>query len=400
MLDKKLRIAFVDYVLEPDKPGRSGLSDIVWDMASELINQGHESHVIASYYTHKYPDPRVTVHNFPTPPIGYRNVVGHFWILKRAAAIAKHLQPDIIQTPEYVSTAVFAAVGVRCPLILTVPGNVFHRIQYGHSYEWYYLQVLKWAARISARHCASVIAISKEMKTWWELTGSAPERTPWIPLGINPDRFHYSPNAREERKLSESKLVLLYAGRFSMEKGLNDLIEALSRIKPLSQIEGVQIILIGKGPQASELKERISKEGLDQMVRMYSWVPQDELKYWYSAADALILPSHSEAFSRTILEALICGTPVIGTRITGTEDHIRDGVNGFLFPAGDVQALVDILVKVIQSPDILHRMRSSTLRYAQAHLTWPVIVRRIVDEVYIPTYIDHHPQAYHPTNGT
>ncbi len=57
MSSRKLRIGFVDYVLEPDKPGQTGLSDIVWDMASELVNQGHEPHVIASYHTDQYPDP-------------------------------------------------------------------------------------------------------------------------------------------------------------------------------------------------------------------------------------------------------------------------------------------------------------------------------------------------------
>ena len=100
-VNRPLRVAFVDYVLDPDKPGRSGLSDVVWDMASELVNQGHEAHVIASYYTDQYPDRRVHVHNFPSPPIGYRNLIGHFWILKRAADIAKRLQPDIIHAPEY-----------------------------------------------------------------------------------------------------------------------------------------------------------------------------------------------------------------------------------------------------------------------------------------------------------
>ena len=164
MTDKQLNIAFVDYVLEPDKPGRSGLSDIVWDMASELVNQGHEAHVVGSYHTTTYPDARVTVHNFPTPPIGYRNIAGQLWIIKRAADIVRHLQPDVVHAPEYLSTAVLSALGVRTPLVMTVPGNIYHRIKYGHSFEWWYVQVLKLAARRSARHCANIIAISQEMK--------------------------------------------------------------------------------------------------------------------------------------------------------------------------------------------------------------------------------------------
>lgn len=91
-MSHKLRVAFIDYVLEPDKPGRSGLSDFVWDMASELVRQGHEVYIIASYHSDKYPDPNVKVHNFPTPPIGYRNIIGQLLIIKHAADIVRQLQ--------------------------------------------------------------------------------------------------------------------------------------------------------------------------------------------------------------------------------------------------------------------------------------------------------------------
>jgi glycosyltransferase involved in cell wall biosynthesis len=382
--EKPLRVAFVDYVLEPEKPGRSGLSDIVWDMAGELANQGHEAHVIASYHTTTYPDPRVVVHNFPTPPIGYRNILGQLWILRRAARIASELRPDIIHAPEYVSTAVFVALGVPAPLVLTVPGNVFHRIQHGHSYEWHYLEILKWAARVSARRCARVISVSQEMKRWWERTGSSPERTPWIPYGVNQHRFRQVPDARERLGIAHNCVLLLYVGRFAKEKGLFDLLESCSSIRDLLKPGEVQIVLVGKGPQADEMQRRIDAENLNQVVQIRPWIAQDELSTWYSAADALLLPSHSEAFSRTILEAMICGTLVIGSRITGTEDHIRDGVNGLLFPPGDTQALADILADVVRCPDRLRDMRMASLAYAQEHLTLDHIMRRIIREVYMP----------------
>jgi glycosyltransferase involved in cell wall biosynthesis len=379
-----LRVAFIDYVLEPDKPGRTGLSGVVWDMASELVRQGHEAHVIASYHTREYPDPRVTVHNFPTPPFGYRNVVGHFWMLKRAAAIVRNLQPDIVHAPEYVSTAVLSQLGVQSPLVMTAPGNVFHRIRYGHSYEWYYLQILKWAARISARRCACIIAVSQEMKRWWEWTGSPAERVLCIPYGVDTERFHLVPDARTQLGIHPDKLLLLYAGRFAREKGLFDLLDALRLVKPLLRSDAVQIILAGEGAQLTALQQRVEMDGLHSVVEIRPWIPQHELKLWYSAADALLLPSYSEGFARVIPEALICGSPVIGTRITGTEDHIHDRLNGLLFDVGDTPALAQILQEVIQDSSHLRKMRSASLAYAQSHLTWASIMSSIVDQVYLP----------------
>lgn len=394
MSARKLRIAFVDYVLEPNKPGRSGLSDIVWDMASELISQGHDSHVIASYATNEYPDPRVIVHDFPTPLIGYRNVIGHLWILKRAFVIAKQLRPDIIQAPEYVSTAVFAALGARSPLVLTVPGNVFHRVRHGHSYEWYYLQVLKWAARASARHCAAVIATSQEMKAWWERTGSDPNFTPLIPLGVNPKRFFPVSEAKDRLGITRDTLFLLYVGRFSEEKGLLDLVDALARNKALFNLTHVQVMLIGKGKQGKEIHERICMEGLNDIVHVKDWLAQDELKLWYSAADALIMPSWNEPFGKVMIEAMACSTPVIATEVEGPLDHIRVGQNGFLFPPRDSSALANVLSQVIQNPDRLRNMRSATLKYAQNHLTWEIIVKKIIEDVYLPITITKGSQEH------
>lgn len=384
MTRKKLRVAFVDYVLDPRQPGRSGLSDVVWDMATELVNQGHEAHIVASYHTETYPDPRVIVHSFPTPPIGYRNLAGQLWILKRAAATVKMLRPDVVHTPEYVSTAVLASLGVKAPMVLTVPGNIFERIERGNPYDRLYTRVLKWAARVSARRCHTVIAISREMKIWWERTGSEPARTPWIPLGVDPERFYQVADAKESLKLAKDSPFLLYVGRFSKEKGLLDLLDALAQIKPELDTKKVQITLIGRGPLETEIRQRLALNGLT-MVSVHPWVPSSELSTWYSAADALLLPSHSEGFSRTIPEAMICGTPVVGTKITGTEDHILEGRNGYLAPPQDPQSLARVLALVLENPTILQTMRRHTLGYARDKLTWPHIMERVIREAYLPS---------------
>jgi glycosyltransferase involved in cell wall biosynthesis len=324
------------------------------------------------------------VHNFAAPPIGYRNVVGHFWILKRAADIARRLQPDVIHAPEYVSTAVFATLGIQSPLVMTVPGNVYHRIRYGHSYEWYYLQILKWAARVSARRCAGVIAVSQEMKRWWQWTGSLPEQVHWIPYGVDVNRFHPVPFSRTMLGIPRDAVFLLYVGRFATEKGLLDLLSALTIVRNTANLEKVRVMLIGKGPQFGQIQEVITREELDSVVQIQPWVHQDELSMWYSAADALLLPSHTEAFARVVLESLSCGTAVIGSKITGTEDHIHDGINGFLFPAGDSQSLANILTRIIVNPSIVRSMRQSNVNYVEKHLTWQRIIERIVSEVYTP----------------
>lgn len=381
--ERQLRVAFVDYWLDPARPGRSGLSDIVWDMASALVDSGHEAHIVAAYRSAEVPDRRVKLHSFTPPPLGYRNVVGHTWLLKRAADVLRALRPDVIHSPEYYSTAVLATYGVPAPLVFTVPGNIYHRLRHEHSYEWYYVQLLKWAAHTAARR-GSVVAVSREMQRWWQLTGSRPEHTHWIPYGVNPERFRPVPAARECLGLPSDQLTLLYVGRFAPEKGLLDLLAALSRLRGQIAPGDLRVILVGAGPQADELAHAIARGRLEPFVELRPWVAQSELSTWYSAADALLLPSHSEAFARVILEALSCGTPVIGSRITGTEDHIVPETSGFTYMPGADRELAALLALVAQRPELLRRLRTSARAYVERELTWERITQRIVREVYYP----------------
>lgn len=379
-----LRIVFVDYTLEPDKPGRSGLSDIVWDMATALIDLGHEAHIVACYHTQTYPDTRVQVHNFAEPPIGYRNLIGQLWILKRAARIVASLSADIVHAPEYVSTAVLQSLGLTAPLVLTVPGNIYQRIEQGHDYEWFYVHFLKWAATRSAASCDKVIATSQEMKTWWERTGSLPHNTPCIPIGIDPSRFYPVPDAKTRLGISAETSTLLYAGRFAREKGLSDLIEAFQHLRPALTQQHVKLYLIGKGKREADLRQQIAASKLDQWIEVCGWVAQEELNIWFSAADAFLLPSWDEPFGRVMLEAMACGTPVIASATAGPLDHIEHAYNGFLFEPHDVSQLTQILQQVLAQPQELAIMGQHSLNYVSTRFTWAAIMRQLVEQIYYP----------------
>ena len=78
-----MRIGFIDYVLDPARPGASGLSDVVWNMSRELAVLGDDVHIVAPYSVDPNPVPGITVHRFALPPIGYRNIIGHILIVLR-----------------------------------------------------------------------------------------------------------------------------------------------------------------------------------------------------------------------------------------------------------------------------------------------------------------------------
>jgi glycosyltransferase involved in cell wall biosynthesis len=380
-----MRIAFVDSVLEPSKPGRSGMSDTVWGMASQLKTLGHDVHMLGAYRTDVFPDERIEVHQIPEPPMAYRNVMGVAWRMWRTAQVVRRLKPDIVHLRDYFGAALLDAYAPGSRLVLTTPGNIFHRIAHGgNPYEWYYTQLLKWGARRTAHRAAAVVAISRAMRDWWMWTGSHPDRTHHIPLGADLERFAPVPDARRRLGIEPDAVHFLFAGRFSHEKGIATLLDAIHLSRSSFEYATATVTLVGSGQLEAALRAKANSLQLANIVRFVPWIEQDELPLRYSAADAFVLPSFTEGFSRTVIEAMACGTPIIGSRITGTEDHVIPGHNGFLFEAGDAVELGRNLAACIESPSVVRSMRGDAARYAREHLSWPVVVERLVREVYRP----------------
>lgn len=383
-LDRPLRICFL--VLEVSKDGRPGPSEIVWDMGAELVRLGHEVHFVVPEKPERALDENFKLHFFEVPPMGYRWFLGQLWLARRMADVVSELDVDIVHAAEYLSTAVLATLYPEIPLVLTVPGNIFQRLSVpdGNQSSYLFTETIKWAARKSAQGCDAVIAFTREMKGWWEWTGSPPQRTPIIPYGVDIDTFQPQPQAREQLSLPAKSLMFLYVGRLDTEKGLFDLLAAITQLHQEIDLDAVRFDLVGDGPLRGRLEEAIQENGIGHLVHLHGPMQRDELLYWYAAADALILPSWIEPFGRVILESMACGTPVLSTNTGGPVDLIVEDYTGFFFPPKNSLALSRLLKKVIEFPAVLHPMRANARNYVEHNFSWARVTERIVAEVYEP----------------
>lgn len=163
-----------------------------------------------------------------------------------------------------------------------------------------------------------------------------------IPNGV--DLTTYKP--RGEKGATES-VRLLYAGRVSMEKRLDLLIEALTELKHLNW----KLQIVGEGPELKELKQQVIRNELTERVEFSGWKRQEELVKIYQQADVFVFPSTSEGMPNVVLEAMACGLPVITSKIPGCEELVEDGVNGFLIKPRNKEQLKVALIKLITSPE-------------------------------------------------
>jgi D-inositol-3-phosphate glycosyltransferase len=107
---------------------------------------------------------------------------------------------------------------------------------------------------------------------------------------------------------------------------------------------------------------------------------QDTLPYYYSAAEAVVMPSHYESFGMVALEAMACGTPVVASQVGGLAFLVQHGVTGYTVPVDEPRALADCLKELIKNQGLREKMGQQAAEFARQY-GWNVIARRI-EEIY------------------
>jgi glycosyltransferase involved in cell wall biosynthesis len=134
---------------------------------------------------------------------------------------------------------------------------------------------------------------------------------------------------------------LLCIARLAKEKGHMVLLDAAERLA--AEGKQFEILLAGDGPLRAEIEKRIGERGLGSRVRIGGWMSAAEIRDAIVRSRVLVLSSFAEGLPVVIMESLALGRPVIATAIAGIPELVTSGANGWLVPAGSVDALADAM---------------------------------------------------------
>lgn len=152
--------------------------------------------------------------------------------------------------------------------------------------------------------------------------------------------------------------LVLYVGRMSLEKDLLDLLE------PIQRMPDVRLALVGSGPNRKELERQFA--GTNTVFTGY--MSGEELATAYASADVFCFPSTTETLGLVAMESMASGVPVVGADAGGIPFVINDGVDGFLVPPHDSDAIVDRVRRLLRDDDLRARMgqaaRAESERYS------------------------------------
>ena len=212
--------------------------------------------------------------------------------------------------------------------------------------------------------CDRIVVPSRFVERSFLERGVPAGRVHRIPFGVDVRVFHPEPR-------QEGPFRILFVGRIGLRKGIGYLLQAAAAWHRAGTAE--LWLAGGIEPEAQPLLRRY--EGAFTYLGQ---VPRDHLRWYYSQASVLVLPSIEEGLALVLAQALACGLPVVATANTGAEDLVTDGREGLLVPIRDVAALQAAIDSLRTDGDLREHMREAALRRASGLRGWSAYGDQVV----------------------
>ena len=388
-----MRLALISFhgcpVARLGEKDTGGMNVYVLNLASELGNLGHYVDVFTRY--HDVEDPQIV-------ELGLNVRVIHLNggpLLERKEDLAFHtagftanmheftsqesIEYDLVHSHYWLSGKIAAEIS----RIWEIPHvSTFHtlaktklRAHAGEKETSYRVNV---ESEIMGSSNTILVLTEKEREDIRELYGVPPERITVIPAGVDAGRFNVEDKITSRKRVCVAdKETILFVGRIEPIKGLNILLDAL---KTLSNSRDLQLLIVGGNlsgdKELTALRERAKNLGISELIDFRGSVEQSELKYYYSAADVFVLPSHYESFGLVALEAMACGTPVVASRVGGIPSFLDDGDTGYLIPWRCPEPFADKIEILLENPDLRAYMGKSAAQKAY-QMNWSGIASKM-----------------------
>lgn len=306
--------------------------------------------------------PWLSVSNTPVNPM--------WWFYLRRAFRANRIDAVHVHTPvPYLSDLAGLAAGSR-PLVVTYHAGsmIKQRLPIDIGILFYERLVLP---RLLRRADDLVAVSSSVASTFFE---GHREKTSIISPGVDTARF-----VPPAISAVQGPPIVLYVGKIASSaawKGLGCLVDAFAIV--VERVPEARLVLVGEGDAVDVYAAQAEGAGVGGSVDLLGELDGDDLVTAYQRATVVVLPSLTEAesFGMSLIEAMACGKPVVGSQIGGIPFVIDDGVDGLLVPPGDARAWADACLRLLEDRHLAGALGAAGRRKVVAHYRWTDQVER------------------------
>ncbi len=348
-------------------PTYGGSGVVATELGIELAAKGHQVHFI----TYQQPfrltgrERGISYHEVavPTYPL-FEYPPYDLALATRMSEVGEYYDLDLLHVhyaiPHSVSALLarqmLAARGRRLPFVTTLHGTDITLVGLDRSY----LPVTRYAIENSD----GVTAISDYLREKTVQEFEVQRSIEVVPNFVNCDL--YQPLSADERAAGRAQYapagekLLMHLSNFRPVKRVADAVEVFARV---AQQVPSHLLLVGDGPDRPNAEYLVHTLGLQGRVHFLG--KQDEVHRLLPLADLMLMPSTLEAFGLVALEAAACRVPTIATRQGGVPELIEDGINGCLFPVGEVDGMARAAIGLMRDDAALDSMATAARQTAQ-----------------------------------
>jgi N-acetyl-alpha-D-glucosaminyl L-malate synthase BshA len=352
-------------------PTYGGSGVVATELGIELAARGHQVHFITSsqpfrltgresnIYFHEVSASTYPLFEYPPYDLA---------LASRMAEVADFYSLDLLHVHYAIPHSVSALLASqmleshsqiarrrRLPFITTLHGTDITLVGLDASY----LPITRFA--IERSH--GVTAISSHLAEQTHEAFGVTSEIEVIRNFVNCDVYIRRPERIAEmrpRFANPGEYLFVHLSNFRPVKRVPDVIEVFARV---AKVLPARLMLIGDGPDRSYAEQLALRHNIQDRIHFLG--KQDEVYELLPLADLMIMPSQMESFGLAALEAMACGVPAIATRVGGVPELIDDNVNGLLFELGNVDAMAQAAISLLNDPDCLQAMSQSARRTAQ-----------------------------------
>ncbi|MDX2242411.1 MAG: glycosyltransferase [Leptolyngbyaceae cyanobacterium bins.302] len=258
--------------------------------------------------------------------------------------------------------------------------------------------------RIIAETDAIIAECPQDEEDLCKLYHANPSKITTIPCGFNPTEFEPLSKALARVALGypAEERIILQLGRMVPRKGVDAVVRSLGYLIHNHQTPARLIIVGGDlqdpdpriASEAARLQVIAAEIGVSESITFVGRQGREVLKYYYSAADIFITTPWYEPFGITPVEAMACGTPVIGSRVGGVKFTVADGETGYLVPSNDPDAIAAKVAHLYQQPELLKTFQRQAIQRANALFTWQTVTTQMAT-LYEQVIATNQPEQTH-----
>jgi glycosyltransferase involved in cell wall biosynthesis len=301
-------------------------------------------------------------------PFHWRDLLAYVKDFKR---VLNTIKPDVVHAgPVHTCAYLVALAGFKSLVTMSWASDILHEVKF----DPWLARTTSYAMKRTSVLVGDCDAVARKAIEDYHFPS---DRIILFPWGVDLELFKPNgvPFLRKELEWTD-KFVLLCLRSWEPVYGVKDTIKAFTRAA--GEIPDLRLLLYGNGSQDKEIREMITRLGLQERIFLGGKIKNGDLPAVYRSADLYLTAAYSDGSSVSLMEAMACGIPSIVSDIPGNLEWVENGVHGWVFPRGDSDMMAEAILTAFANRKQLKEMSLKSRQKAEIKADWSKNFQRLL----------------------